>query len=453
MPRPTTNLPRWADLATNPSGSVPNITEPPDAQKDTGWLPGKPRRDYDNWLKFSAYEWLQWLQTAPPVFESEYDALDPDTGLDEGEVGIIANPDPTLVAPWNTAWYRTASYFGFSGTPTLVCASDTHAYLYRSAETELVAVDLRDGSVGWTKSGAALFGNTFCTDGKYLYGATSLLIARYDAYTGALDSAWNSSGPGFGTALNKMVTDGRRLYGHLTSGNIVAMTIGTNDASTAWTNTDLAGVTFYDLACDGVYVGVCVDYGGPPATFHALRADTGVAITVTSGSGTVNMHAVCNSARGFLMVGEQDLFQGPAVGWSGSTRRILTRAWATHGDNTGISIDADDGVMACITSNGAADYEWSIAPLPTHLTAGSFSSGGSAPLLHAAILGAGSALNKTILTPQLALCLGVGGADWTAASTVLTALQRPVGPRLVRRAARNDLRRTRYDRLLERITF
>lgn len=450
MPKPSA-LPRWANLAVNPAEGPQNITEPPDASKDTGWALGKPRRDWANWLAKTVYDWFAWLQDAPPSFETCHAALDPDTGLAEDEVGVIV-PTNRFAAPWSVAWYKTATALGFTGTPELHCANDTHAILYRSAENKLVAVDLRDGSVAWSKSVSWVSSGKFCTDGLYVYGCNAAVIIRWTLRTGALDTDWNSSGPGFASTLDQVVTDGAKLYGRLNNGDIQAMTIGASDASTAWTNTDLNGITLYDLACNGSYVAICADYGGPPATFHVFRADTGVAITVTSGSGTVTMHGVCAHPRGWFTVGEQDLWQAPRFGYSGSTRRTLTRAWATHGDNTGIDIDADGEWLSVVTSNGAADYEWSLTPIPTSPTAGAFSSGGSAPLMQAALLGAGSALSRTILTPELALCLGVGGADWTAASTVLTALSRPTGPRLVRRTARTELGRSRFDRLLEVLT-
>lgn len=51
-----TNLPRWAD------GGGAAITEPSSGEKDVGWedaavIPA----DYFNWLQFTTYEWLAWL--------------------------------------------------------------------------------------------------------------------------------------------------------------------------------------------------------------------------------------------------------------------------------------------------------------------------------------------------------------------------------------------------------
>lgn len=448
MPKPSA-LPRWANLATNPAEGPQNITEPPDASKDTGWAQGKPRRDWANWLAKTVYDWFAWLQTAPPTFASEYAALDPLTGLAVGEVGVIAPADRT-VSPWGILWSKTSAELGFSGLPELHCANDTHAILYRSAENKLVAVDLRDGSVAWSKSVSSVSSGKFCTDGLYVYGCNAAVIIRWTLRTGDLDTAWNSAGPGFASTLDQVVTDGVRLYGRLNNGDIQAMTIGASAASTAWTNTDTNGTTLYDIACNGLYVAWLADHGGPPATFHAALASTGAAITVTNGSGTSTMHAICSHPDGFLSAGDDDVFFTMQGGFSGSTRRILPRAFASHGRATGVSFDAD-GDHAALIVEGGGTSDLDIFPMPRAAVSATYSAGSYPPLLQCGLYTTSSGLNACIFGPQALLCLGAGVSDWTSASKTLVAFSRPVAPRVVRRAANTELGRGRFDRLLERL--
>jgi len=73
-----TKLPRWATALGTPAASA-YVTEPPDAKKTSGWLPGDAvPSGWLDWLLFYAYSWLWYLDAGKDKDDGYgYNAADP----------------------------------------------------------------------------------------------------------------------------------------------------------------------------------------------------------------------------------------------------------------------------------------------------------------------------------------------------------------------------------------
>ena len=77
--------PKAPEWASNPSPAPPTIiTEPLQAEKEAGWLPGQPFREYVNWWWNLVYQWVVWLNQTTFRFDI--------FGVDQGIPGAGSIP-------------------------------------------------------------------------------------------------------------------------------------------------------------------------------------------------------------------------------------------------------------------------------------------------------------------------------------------------------------------------
>lgn len=83
MPEPD-KLPEWASQdVTDPSSGQPNVSEPPEARKDSGWNRREiPPRQWFNWLHRYYYLWTVWLRniSVPKTLDGSTTNTADDTG-------------------------------------------------------------------------------------------------------------------------------------------------------------------------------------------------------------------------------------------------------------------------------------------------------------------------------------------------------------------------------------
>lgn len=82
-------LPRWATDQTNNDA-------PSSGQKDTGWTPNQDGvSDYDNWVKYWTYKWIEWLNDG----DVSFDDLTTNSVIYSGITSYALNGDVTVFDP------------------------------------------------------------------------------------------------------------------------------------------------------------------------------------------------------------------------------------------------------------------------------------------------------------------------------------------------------------------
>jgi hypothetical protein len=140
IPKPTpADLPRWA------TGVGADVIEPPDGQKDAGWVPGdRPPAQTENWLKRQTFKWLEWLND----IEAQDIAW---LGRHQfTNVSGVGDDDPGLATPAPVNQQRHVWRFGSGATTTRL--------YYRSAGHLIVTVNAASGwvsgAVRWARDDA-----------------------------------------------------------------------------------------------------------------------------------------------------------------------------------------------------------------------------------------------------------------------------------------------------------
>jgi hypothetical protein len=160
-----TNLPRWAD--NPPAGPPDTITEPSEPEKDAGWQAAQPYRQYDNWFKNLAYQWIRFLSSVwfrwsdiGPDFHIPDSATSPTTGAGlTGTSGAV------------TAMIEGRRVVGVSEARLFGASTDTYIDLDRDGVWTYVQVANGAGEPALTANSIRVF--KLVTDGADRTAVTS----------------------------------------------------------------------------------------------------------------------------------------------------------------------------------------------------------------------------------------------------------------------------------------
>lgn len=127
MSKPTT-LPEW-------SSDQSNMTAPSSTQKQTGWTPGQDGvSDFDNWVKYWTYKWLEWLAQAQ-LNDGTVNYNHSDTVQDDHDfagTGSLENVHTVYVTPVSTGedeWYIQGIVGGTDKQEIQIINTDATNYL------------------------------------------------------------------------------------------------------------------------------------------------------------------------------------------------------------------------------------------------------------------------------------------------------------------------------------
>lgn len=279
MAKPT-ETPRWADLA-----AAEDIAEPDDTAKDSGWKARiRPPHEWVNWWWNLVYEWITWLSTAYPTYDTPEAAY---ADLDDGEAAFVYENDR------NRQVGIASSAHSSTGTANTACnalaVSGTHLFYAEGGGNPKMVPrsDIDTVTRTFTKTNAGtILRLLFChAEGvQYLVAAYSTYVECWNVSTGA--SLW--------------------VYNH--------------------------GATVYDLACIHNRLGIAGDTGTGSKEVRALLISSGVAQWSYAHGATI--YSMCASGQAFIIAGNA----APA-GSLASMRALYFASGADAANEGGTSAD------------------------------------------------------------------------------------------------------------------
>jgi hypothetical protein len=145
-----TQLPEWA---SNPPANT--ITEPTQAEREEGWQPGNPFRQYMNWLQNRAYQFIAWLnQTTRRTSD-----IHPDQALPLGSLPSLGAGLSISAADFSGRVYADGYEVPLTDSPahTYSANSDTYWDLGRDAVWTPVVVPTADPEPAVTSNAVRVF--------------------------------------------------------------------------------------------------------------------------------------------------------------------------------------------------------------------------------------------------------------------------------------------------------
>lgn len=129
LEQPTT-LPRWATVPeTDALSGQPNVVEPPDGKKDSGWhYREKPPRNWWNWIQKTNYDWLAFLDEQKQALHSDYSFNSFET------VPTVTAPGGLFVDVGAADAWLNGTKAAYAAQTAIEVADDTTNYIYLDSD-------------------------------------------------------------------------------------------------------------------------------------------------------------------------------------------------------------------------------------------------------------------------------------------------------------------------------
>ncbi len=295
MPKPS-ETPRWADLA-----AAEDIAEPADTAKDSGWKARiRPPHEWVNWWWNLVYQWITWLSTTYPTYDTPEDAY---ADLDDGEAAFVYEADRDKQVGFAGASHSS------TGTASTACnalaVSGTHLFYAEGGGNPKMVPrsDIDTVTRTFTKTNAGTVQRLlFChSEGvQYLVAAYSTYVECWNASTGA--SLW--------------------VYDH--------------------------GATVYDLAYLHNRLGIAGDTGTGSKEVRALLISSGVAQWSYQHNATA--YSICSCGNAFVIAGNNSAHASGA-----NMRALYFSNGADAANEGGTSADTNGVAWDKVQTNQSLD--------------------------------------------------------------------------------------------------